>query len=96
MSDNLPAMRLYDFSGNTINDYVSPISGDNSWDFWNYGVDGNIAFVVSGEGGLNIGQWGTLVPTILNADGTYSSQTIHQYSIGTHWITGTDYFWWDC
>jgi hypothetical protein len=96
MSDNLPAFRLYDFSGNTINDYVSPISGDNGWNFWNYGVDGNLAFVVSGEGGLGTGQYGTLVPTILNPDGTYSSQTIHQYSIGTHWITGTDYFWWDC
>jgi len=96
MSDNLPAMRLYDFSGNTINDYVSPISGDNGWSFWNQGVDGNIAYVVAGEGGLNINQWGTLVPTILNADGTYSSQTIRQNNIGSHWITGTDYFWWDC
>lgn len=96
MSDNKPAMRLYDFSGNTINDYVSPISGDTGWDFWNYGVTGNLAFVVAGEGGLGIGQFGTLVPTILNADGTYSSQTISQSGLGSHWTTGTDYFWWDC
>jgi hypothetical protein len=96
MSDNLPAMRMYDFSGNTLNDYVSPITGDNGWNFWNYGTVGNLAFVVAGEGGLGTGQYGTLVPTVLNTDGTTSSQTIVQYNIGTHWIVGTDYFWWDC
>ena len=94
-TSNLPAMRMYDFSGNTINDYVSPFAEDNNWSFWNYGTVGNIAFVVAGEGGPN-GQYGTLVPTILNTDGTTSSQTIYQYNIGNHWITGTDYFWWDC
>ena len=96
MSDNLPAMRMYDFSGNTINDYVSPITGDNGWNFWNYGTVGNLAFVVSGEGGLGTGEWGTLIPTVLNTDGTTSSQTIRQNNIGNHWIVGTDYFWWDC
>ena len=91
---NRPAMRLYDFSGNTINDYVSE-SYDNGWNFWNWGAVGNLAFVVAGEGGPN-GQYGTLIPTILNTDGTISSQTIYQSNIGNHWITGTDYFWWDC
>jgi hypothetical protein len=95
MSDNKPAIRMYNFSGITINDYVSHIAADAGWDFWNDGAYGNIAYVVAGEGGPN-GRWGTLVPTILNTDGTYSSQTIYRDSINNHWIAGTDYFWWDC
>jgi hypothetical protein len=93
--DNKPSMRVYDFSGNTINDYVSPIAEDVNWNFWDYGTFGNIAFVVAGEGGPN-GQYGTLIPTILNPDGTTSSQTIFRYNTGNHWVSGTDYFWWDC
>ena len=96
MSDNKPAMRMYDFSGNTINDYVSPYSQDAGWNFWNYAAFGNITFVVAGEGGIPSGNYGTLVPTILNTNGTYSSQIIHQNNIGNHWMSATDYFWWDC
>jgi hypothetical protein len=96
MSDNKPAMRLYNYSGITINDYVSHIAADaNGWDFWDDGAYGNIAYVVAGEGGPN-NRYGTLVPTILNTDGTYSSQTIYRDSINNHWLAGTDYFWWDC
>ena len=96
MSNNKPAMRMYDFSGNTINDYVSPYSQDAGWNFWEWGAVGNIAYVVAGEGGIPSGNYGTLVPTILNTDGTYSSQIIHQNNIGNHWMSATDYFWWDC
>lgn len=94
MADNKPAMRMYDFSGNTLNDYVSPFAEDASWNFWSSDAYGSIAFVVAGEGGPN-GQWGTLVPTILNTDGTTSSQTIYKYNINNYWLNFTDN-WWDC
>jgi hypothetical protein len=92
--DGKPSMRMYDFSGNTLNDYVSPFNADINWSFHNYGTFGNLAYVVAGEGCPD-SQCGTLVPTILNTDGTTSSQTIFFNNIGNYYTSATDFYWWD-
>ena len=88
--DGKPSMRIYDFSGNTLNDYVSPIAADVNSNFHQYGTIGNLVYVVAGEGCPD-NQCGTLVPTILNTDGTTSSRTI----FGNYYTSATDFFWWD-
>jgi hypothetical protein len=92
--DGKPSMRMYDFSGNTLNDYVSPNSTDVNESFRNYGTFGNLAYVVGGEGCPN-DVCGTLIPTILNTDGTTSSQTMYFGNIGNYYTSATDFFWWD-
>jgi hypothetical protein len=93
-ADGFPSMRIYDFSGNILNDYVSPFSVDVNGNFHQYGTIGNLAYVVAGEGCPD-NQCGTLVPTILNTDGTTSSRTIFYNNIGSYYTSATDYFWWD-
>jgi hypothetical protein len=92
--DGKPSMRMYDFSGTTLNDYVSPFAVDAGSNFHTYGTIGNLAYVVAGEGCPD-NQCGTLVPTILKTDGTTSSQTIFYNNIGNYWTSATDFFWWD-
>jgi hypothetical protein len=92
--DGKPSMRMYDFSGNTLNDYVSPFAVDAGSNFHTYGTIGNLAYVVAGEGCPD-NQCGTLVPTILNTDGTTSSQTIFYNNIGNYYTSATDFYWWD-
>jgi hypothetical protein len=87
-------MRMYDFSGNTLNDYVSPFAVDAGSNFHTYGTFGNLAYVVAGEGCPD-NQCGTLVPTILNTDGTTSSRTIFYNNIGNYYTSATDFYWWD-
>jgi hypothetical protein len=91
--DGKPSMKMYDFSGNTLNDYVSPFSVDVNQNFHTYGTIGNLAYVVAGEGCPET--CGTLVPTILKTDGTTESQTIFYTNIGNYWTSATDFFWWD-
>ena len=93
-ADGKPSMRMYDFSGNILNDYVSPFSVDVNQNFHQYGTIGNLAYVVAGEGCPD-NQCGTLVPTILKTDGTTSSQTIFYNNFGNYWTSATDFFWWD-
>jgi len=89
---NTPAMMLYDFNGNILNDFTS-ISQDQNWNFWTYGVVGNIACVVSGEGFTN----GTLNATILNTNGTSSYKTLSYGNAGgNYWLPADDYYWWYC
>lgn len=93
-ADGFPSMRIYDFSGNILNDYVSPFAVDVNQNFHTYGTIGNLVYVVAGEGCPD-SQCGTLVPTILKTDGTTSSQTIFYNNIGNYWTSATDFFWWD-
>jgi hypothetical protein len=93
-ADGKPSMRMYDFSGNTLNDYVSPYAVDVNQNFHQYGTIGNLVYVVAGEGCPD-SQCGTLVPTILNTDGTTSSRTIFYNNIGNYYTSATDFFWWD-
>jgi hypothetical protein len=93
-ADSKPSMRIYDFSGNTLNDYVSPFAVDAGSNFHQYGTIGNLVYVVAGEGCPD-NQCGTLVPTILNTDGTTSSRTIFYNNIGNYYTSATDFFWWD-